>query len=57
MSLSSKNDKIINSYYKKLKKGVGSVPAAQFYQIEYYILSEIRSAILGEIELIGSMQN
>lgn len=35
---------------------MGSVPAAQFYQIENYILSEIRADILGEIELIGSVK-
>ena len=52
MTLSGKTDKLINSYYKKIHKQVGSVPAAQFYQIENYLLSEIRAAILGEMDMI-----
>ncbi|MCH4823338.1 hypothetical protein ML462_09130 [Gramella lutea] len=52
MDLSAKTDKLINKYYKKIKSETGSVPAAQFYQIEHYILSEIRAGILGEMEMI-----
>lgn len=56
MDLSMKTDKLINKYYKKLKNEVGSVPAAQFYQIEHYLLSEIRAAILGEMDLIQTVK-
>ncbi|GAA4326949.1 hypothetical protein GCM10023115_56710 [Pontixanthobacter gangjinensis] len=56
MDLSLKTDKLINKYYKKVKTEVGSVPAAQFYQLEHYLLSEIRAAILGEMELIESVR-
>ena len=56
MDLSDKTDKLINKYYKKIKKETGSVPAAQFYQIEHYLLSEIRAGILGEMELIESVK-
>ena len=54
MALSGKTDKLINSYYKKIHKQVGPVPAAQFYQIENYLLSEIRAAILGEMDMIDT---
>lgn len=56
MDLSMKTDKLINKYYKKIKNEVGSVPAAQFYQIEHYLLSEIRAAILGEMDLIEAVK-
>ncbi len=54
IDLSTKTDKLIEKYYKKLRKETGSVPAAQFYQIEHYILSEIRAGILGEMEMIDT---
>lgn len=54
-SLKSRNDKLINTYYKKIKKSSGSKVAAQFYQIEEYILSEIRASIMGGIPFIGEM--
>ncbi|QYA26230.1 hypothetical protein G3I01_12185 [Gramella sp. MT6] len=56
MDLSMKTDKLINKYYKKLKNEAGTVPAAQFYQIEHYLLSEIRAAILGEMDLIEAVK-
>ncbi|MCP9200744.1 hypothetical protein MKO06_12555 [Gramella sp. GC03-9] len=56
MDLSTKTDKLINKYYKKIKNEAGSVPAAQFYQLEHYLLSEIRASILGEMELIESVR-
>ncbi|EMS35364.1 hypothetical protein C943_00137 [Mariniradius saccharolyticus AK6] len=54
-SLRSKNDKLIDTYYKKIRKASGSKVAAQFYQIEEYILSEIRAAILGSLPFIGEL--
>lgn len=57
MDLSTKTDKLINKYYKKIKNETGSVPAAQFYQIEHYLQSEIRAGILGEMEMINSAGN
>ncbi|MFD1315487.1 hypothetical protein [Namhaeicola litoreus] len=53
--LRSANDKLIDSYYKKIKKKSGSKAAAQFFQIESYILSESRSAILEGIPFIGEL--
>lgn len=57
IDLSTKTDKLINKYYKKIKNETGSVPAAQFYQIEHYLQSEIRAGILGEMEMINSAGN
>ena len=42
-------DKLIDKYYKKIKKSSGSKAAAQFYQLENYILSAIRLEILDNI--------
>ena len=50
-------DKLINSYYNKVKKESGAKVAAQFYQFEYYILVAIRLAIMEEIPFIGEFDN
>lgn len=46
-------DKLIDKYYKKIKKASGTKVAAQFYQFENYILSSIRLEILEDIPFIG----
>jgi hypothetical protein len=46
-------DKLITTYYNKIKKGSGVKAAAQFYQFENYILSKIRAEIMENIPLIG----
>ncbi len=56
IALKAKNDKLILTYYKKIKKGVDSKTAAQFYQLEEYFLSAIRTAILEEIPLIRQLE-
>ncbi len=48
-------DKLIDKYYKKTKKTSGVKDAAQFYQIENYILSAIRLQILDSIPFIGEL--
>ena len=48
-------DKLIFKYYKKMSKTVGVKPAAQFYQLENYLLSAIRLAILDNIPFIGEI--
>lgn len=50
-------DKLIVSYYKKVKKGNGAKVAAQFYQFENYILEAIRMAIMEELPLIGEFDD
>ena len=53
ITLRDGNDKLMDQYYKKIKKFSGSKVAAQFFQLEGFILSEIRTAILEEIPFIG----
>lgn len=53
ISLRKGNDKLIDSYYKKIKKASGSKIAAQFFQLENYFLSEIRSSVMEGIPYIG----
>jgi hypothetical protein len=53
ISLGSKTDKLVATYYKKAKKAAGSKAAAQFFQFEHYILSKIRAELMEQIPLIG----
>jgi len=53
IALQTQTDKLIATYYKKIKKGSGVKVAAQFYQFENYILSKIREEIMEGIPLIG----
>jgi hypothetical protein len=56
MATQKKNlDKLILKYYKKMSKTVGIKPAAQFYQLENYLLSAIRLEILENIPFIGEI--
>lgn len=48
-------DKLIETYYGKVKKASGGKVAAQFYEIENYILSGIRVEILESIPFIGEL--
>ena len=55
ITLQGQTDKLIVDYYKKIKKDSGVKAAAQFYQIEGYILSKIRATIMENIPLIGEL--
>jgi len=55
ISLGAKTDKLAATYYGKMKKGAGVKAAAQFLQLESYINSSIRAAILEEIPFIGEL--
>ncbi len=48
-------DKLIVKYYKKLKKSAGVTPAAQFYQLENWLLSSIRVEILESVPFVGEV--
>jgi len=50
-------NKLIDTYYKKIKKSSGSKSAAQFFQLEHYFLSVVRLSILETIPLIGELDN
>ena len=56
MSLSEKNEKLIKSFYKRIEKQVDPITAAQFYQVESYLLSEIRAEIFGNIPMVEKIK-
>ncbi len=49
-------DKLLTKYYKKVKSESGSQAAAQFWQIESYLLSATRVAIFENIPMIGELK-
>jgi hypothetical protein len=55
ISLSASQDKLIANYYKKMKKECGVAVAAQFYQIEWYLLSQVRTAVLENIPIFNDL--
>lgn len=52
LALSTKRDKLIRTYYSKVKKATNAKIATQFYQVEVYILTEIRSAVFETIPFV-----
>ena len=52
IELQGKTDKLILTYYKKIRKSTDGIVAAQFYQIENYILTIVRMKVLTEIPLV-----
>ena len=46
-------DKLIETYYKKVKKVTNPILAAQFYQVETYLLTASRFAIQDALPIIG----
>jgi hypothetical protein len=56
-SLKASSDKLIDTYYGKVKKASGSKVAAQFYEIENYIISTIRLEVLDNIPFFGELDN
>jgi hypothetical protein len=56
IGLSAATDKLIATYHKKLEKASGAKAAAQFYQLEVYLLSVIRASIFENIPVIGELK-
>jgi hypothetical protein len=56
IALSKAYDNLITKYYKKIKKSNGVKTAAQFYQIELYVKSSIRVAILSSVPFVGEFE-
>ncbi len=54
--LTTSQDKLIASYYNKMKKTINISTAAQFYQIEWYLQSQIRTNILENIPMISELE-
>jgi len=55
ISLGAQTDKLIATYHKKMVKASGAKAAAQFFQLESYLLSVIRANILESIPFIGEL--
>ena len=56
IALQNQTDKLIGTYYKKIAKEAGARPAAQFYQLEGYLVSKIRAEIMENIPVIGELE-
>ncbi len=56
MALSKANSSLISKYYKKMNKEINAIEAAQFFQIENYILSKVRAGILEHIPFFGEFK-
>lgn len=54
-ALGVETDKLIGTYYGKMKKPVGIKASAQWYQLETYFLAVVRAAILENIPFIGEL--
>jgi len=55
IAMQKSTDALIAKYYDKISKSVGVKPSAQFYQLEYYLLSMVRTEILTQIPFIGEL--
>ena len=55
IKLQTATDKLIATYYNKIKKATSATVATQFYQIENYILTGIRMEILDNVPFLGEM--
>lgn len=53
IKLQTATDKLIATYYKKIKKVTSPIVATQFYQIENYILTAIRMEVLDGVPFLG----
>ena len=56
IQLSTTQDKLIANYYNKIKKQISITTAAQFYQIEWYLQSQVRTTILESIPMINELE-
>jgi hypothetical protein len=56
LKLSAATDKLIVTYYNKIKKVTSPIVATQFYQIEGYIITSIRMEILEGVPFLGEVK-
>jgi hypothetical protein len=54
--LTKTQENLIANYFKKIRKSCGVYTAAQFYQIEWYLTSEVRTNILESIPVIKELE-
>lgn len=52
IKLQTATDKLIVTYYNKIKKVTSPIVATQFYQIENYILTTIRMEVLDKVPFL-----
>ena len=52
IKLSSSTEKLLVTYYKKIKKATDPVTALKFWHVESYILNSIRQAISSEMPFV-----
>lgn len=52
ITLGKKQDKLVDTYYKKVKKVTSPITAMRYYQLEAYLLSAIRVEILDAIPFV-----
>ena len=56
IALNNNLNKIIAQYHKKIRKVAGSKVAAQFYQLDNYVLGSIRIEMMEAIPFIGELE-
>jgi hypothetical protein len=56
IALGAETDKLMGTYHKKIAKASGAKAAAQFYQLEVYLVSVIRATIFENIPFIGELK-
>jgi hypothetical protein len=52
MKQTQATDKLVTSYYNKIKKATDPVTALKFWHVENYILTSIRQSIMSEIPFV-----
>jgi len=52
IKLGNSTDKLLVTYYKKIKKATDPVTALKFWHVEMYILTSIRQAIASELPFV-----
>ena len=50
-------EKLLESYYKKVKSATNAVLAFEFYQAEVYLITQIRAQIMMQIPTYGQLVN
>ncbi len=52
ISQRKKTDKLMDTYYKKIAKATSPIVGMQFMQLEGFVLSAIRTYVLGEVPFV-----
>ena len=48
-------EKMLETYYKKIKAATSPIVAFEFYQAEVYLLTQIRASIMQQIPTYGEL--